>query len=325
MFDLDPIPARYDHPDCAWRPQPEPTGTQMLAGGAIGAARAAISAAGGIAFAASRPTAAWRAASNVAGGVGEFVWAGLNPAPPTPLNQPIGPHRRVATVRASLADFKEVKDTFGGTVNDVVLTLVTSALREWLHRHGVATEGLEMRALVPVSTRQRNERGQTGNKVVAMRGPLPVYIDDPVMRLKVVHEAMDDLKRSKQAVGAEVLVNVQGFTPPTVLAQASRLNFSTRFFNMIVTNVPGPQIPMYVLGREMQEVYPIAFLPANHGLAVGIMSYNGQMNFGLLADYDVVPDVADIAEGISDALAELLQLARERTGSEAEAEAEATV
>lgn len=317
MFDLDPVPAQYDHPNRPWRAQTEPTSSEMLAGSAISAAKAAAGIAGSLIGAATRPAAAWRAASDVAGGVGEFVAAGLNPAPPSPLNQPIGPHRRMATVRADLAEVKEIKNALGGTVNDVVLALVTSSIRSWLHRRGVQTEGLELRALVPVSTRAREQRGEVGNRVVAMRGPLPVYIEDPVARLRHVHEAMNHLKQSKQAVGAEVLVNAQGFAPPTILAQASRLNFSTRFFNMIVTNVPGPQIPMYVVGQKMLHVYPIAFLPRNHGLAVGIMSYNGELNFGLLADYDVVPDVADIATGISDALAELLQLAREGAGAPA--------
>jgi WS/DGAT/MGAT family acyltransferase len=311
MFDIDPVPAQYDHPNRPWRPQPEPTGSEMLAGSAISVAKAAAGIAGTLIGAAARPTAAWHAASDVVGGVSEFVAAGLNPAPPSPLNQPIGPHRRMATVRADLVDVKEIKNALGGTVNDVVLTLVTASIRQWLQRRGVQTEGLELRALVPVSTRAREQRGEVGNRVVAMRGPLPVYIEDPVARLRHVHESMNHLKHSKQAVGAEVLVNAQGFAPPTVLAQASRLNFSTRLFNMIVTNVPGPQIPMYVVGQEMRHVFPIAFLPRNHGLSIGIMSYNGQLNFGLLADYDVVPDVADIAAGISDALDELLTLARQ--------------
>ncbi|MEI2703414.1 MAG: wax ester/triacylglycerol synthase family O-acyltransferase [Baekduia sp.] len=312
MFDIDPVPANYDHPGKPWRAQPEPTSSDLLAGSAISAAKAAAGIAGNLLGAATRPSAAWSAASETAAGVGEMVAAALNPAPATPLNQPIGPHRRFAVVRADLEEVKFVKNTFGGTVNDVVLALVTSSLRHWLHRRGVQTEGLELRALVPVSTRPQDKRGQVGNAVVAMRGPVPVYIEDPVHRLRHVHEAMDHLKASKQAVGAEVLVNVQGFTPPTVLAQASRLNFSTRLFNLIVTNVPGPQVPLYVVGRQMQDVFPIAFLPRNHGLAVGIMSYNGQMNFGLLADYDVVADVDEIAFGIREALDELVGLARER-------------
>ena len=122
---------------------------------------------------------------------------------------------------------------------------------------------------------------------------------------------MDGLKESKQAVGAEVLAGVQSFAPPTILAQASRLNFSTRLFNLIVTNIPGPQFPLYVLGREMLQAFPVAFLPENHGLAIAIMSYNGQMNFGLLGDFDALPDIDQISTSIAAELQNLLSLARE--------------
>ena len=179
----------------------------------------------------------------------------------------------------------------------------------WLHGRGIRTEGLELRALVPVSIRSEDERGDLGNRIAAMRGPLPVYVEDPVRRLRVVSEQMEGLKRSKQALGAEVISRFNDFAPPTLLAQASRINFSTRLFNLIVTNVPGPQIPLYVLGREMEEVFPVAFLPQNHALAVAIMSYNGRIGFGLLADYDSMEDVDEIAEGITDSLAELEEAA----------------
>ena len=148
--------------------------------------------------------------------------------------------------------------------------------------------------------------------VAAMRGPLPVYIADPVARLLAVKEAMSHIKESKQAVGAEVLTSVQNFAPPTILAQASRLNFSTRLFNLIVTNVPGPQFPLYVYGREVLDVFPVAFLPKRHGLAVAIISYNGGINFGLLGDLDALPDIDVIADGVREQLAELTRLAEER-------------
>jgi len=174
----------------------------------------------------------------------------------------------------------------------------------------VRTEGLELRALVPVSVRAAAEAGAGGNRLAVMRGPLPVYVDDPVERLAVVRAAMDDLKESKQAVGAEVLTSVQQFAPPTVLAQASRLNFSTRLFNMLVTNIPGPQFPLYVQGARMTSVFPIAFLPKDHALAIAIMSYDGQMNFGLLGDYDAMPDLDAFGDAIETCLAELVSLAR---------------
>ena len=150
------------------------------------------------------------------------------------------------------------------------------------------TEGLELRALVPVSVRAKDQHHELGNRIVVMRGPLPVYVEDPVARLRVVRQAMDGLKDSKQAVGAEVITGLEALAPPTILAQASRLQFSTRLFNLLVTNVPGPQFPLYVLGRELEDLFPVAFLPENQSLAVAIMSYNGRMDFGLLGDYDAM-------------------------------------
>jgi hypothetical protein len=148
-----------------------------------------------------------------------------------------------------------------------------------------------------------------------MRAPLPVYVEDPVARLQVVRQAMDGLKDSKQAVGAEVLAGVQSFAPPTVLAQASRINFSTRLFNLLVTNVPGPQFPLYVLGRELQDVFPVAFLPRDHALAVAIMSYNGGMDWGLLGDYDAMYDLEEVGSFIEESIAELVDAAKARQGS----------
>jgi len=145
-----------------------------------------------------------------------------------------------------------------------------------------------------------------------MRGPLPVYIKDPVARLRFVRQAMDGLKESKQAVGAATLAAVNNLAPPTILAQASRLNFSTRLFNLIVTNIPGPQMPLYVLGRELHHLFPIAFLPRGHALAVAIMSYNGEIGYGLLGDFDALSDIEVFATGLDEALAELLDTAQGR-------------
>ena len=143
------------------------------------------------------------------------------------------------------------------------------------------------------------------------RAALPVYIDDPVQRLGKVREQMRDLKESKQALGAEVISRFNDFAPPTLLAQAARINFSTRLFNMVVTNVPGPQVPIYLLGRELQDIFPVGFLPPHQALFVAIMSYNGGMNFGLLADYDSMDDVEVIAAGIERALGDLADAADE--------------
>jgi len=311
LFDLSPDPPQIPYSGRPWQPHPEPGTAQLLAAGLLGAARAGAALAEGALEALTHPDRALARTREAAEGVGEIVWAGLNPAPETPLNVPIGPHRRFVGVTSQLDDFKTVKNAFGGTVNDVVLAVVAGALRSFLISRGQRTEGVELRALVPVSVRTEGEHERGGNRIVVMRGPLPIYISDPLNRLRFVSSAMDGLKESKQALGAEVIAGAQNFAPPTILAQASRLNFSTRLFNLIVTNVPGPQFPLYVLGREMLQAFPVAFLPENHALAIAMMSYNGQMNFGLLGDFDALPDIDSVGENIAAELATLVALARE--------------
>ena len=304
LFDLEPVPSPSPSED-SWAPEPLPSTAHLVARGMTDAAATPMKLAEQAVEAVRHPEKAAHRVAEALEGVGEVVGAFADPAPDVPLNQPIGPHRRFVMVHSELAIFKRIKNAFGGTVNDVVLAVVTGALRRWLHRRGIRTEGLELRALVPVSIRAEDERGNLGNKLAAMRGPLPVYLEDPVRRLRVVSEQMEGLKRSKQALGAEVIARFNDFAPPTLLAQASRINFSTRLFNLIVTNVPGPQFPLYVLGRQLEEVFPVAFLPENHALAVAIMSYNGRVSFGLLADYDSMEDVEVVAAGVEESLAEL--------------------
>jgi WS/DGAT/MGAT family acyltransferase len=308
LFDVTPVPNRLE-PE-AWTPHPEPSSAELVAEGVKDIVRGPFAAAGKAIGAVQRPARAIGTLRESAEGLGEVLWAGLNPAPSTPLNVPIGPHRRIASARAELTDLKLVKNVFGGTVNDVVLAVVSGGLRTWLRSRGVRTEGLELRALVPMSIRTDVDKGELGNRIAAMRGPLPVYVDDPVERLRIVSEAMAHVKDSKQALGAEVIAGLEDFAPPTLLAQASRLNFSTRLFNLIVTNVPGPQFPLYLLGRELQELVPVAFLPEDHSLAIAAISYNGCVDFGLLADYDAMPDIDFVCEAISESLGELVEAAR---------------
>jgi diacylglycerol O-acyltransferase / wax synthase len=310
LLDLSPTPQPPSTELEPWQPQPEPSPAELILAGLRGALGTTAELIARAVNAATNPSSSLGVVRDAAEGLGEIVWAGLNPAPETPLNVEIGPHRRFAVVRQQLDDYKEVKNALGGTVNDVVLTVVSGSLARWLRSRGIRTEGLEMRALVPVSVRGKDDRGSLGNQLTVMRGPLPVYIRDPVARLRFVKQAMDGLKESKQAVGAATLAAVNNLAPPTILAQASRLNFSTRLFNLIVTNIPGPQLPLYVLGRELKDLLPLAFLPEHHALAVAIMSYNGRLEYGLLADYDALPDVEMIAEGIEASLQELLQAAR---------------
>jgi len=306
LFDLEPSPPAQHQELERWQPHRQPSSAELVAAGIRGMLGVATGMAARTVSAATRPGSSLGALRDRAEGVGEIVWAALNPAPETPLNVEIGPHRRFAVVRHQLTDYKTVKNAFGGTVNDVVLTVVSGALASWLESRGIRTEGLEMRALVPVSVRTDAHRNTLGNQLTVMRGPLPVYIHEAVPRLRYVRRAMDGLKESKQAVGAATLTAVNELAPPTILDQASRLNFSTRLFNLLVTNIPGPQVPLYVLGRQLEDLFPIAFLPKNHALAVAIMSYNGGIDYGLLGDYDALPDIDVIAQGIDASLRELL-------------------
>src|SRR4051794_169988 len=309
LFDANPVPVGLTPPVRPWEPHPEPSDTQLLAKSFPNVGRVPLRIGKRFLRAAQHPRESVSHATEVAQGIGEVAWELMNPAPKVPLNTDIGPHRRYRWVHASLSDFKVVKDAFGGTVNDVVLAVAAGSLRRWLRGRGIRTQGLELRALVPVSLRTEEERGMLGNRLAVFRAPLPVYAEDPVERLRIVREEMGKVKQSKQVMGAQAIVGLNDFAPPTVLAQASRLNFSTRLFNMIVTNVPGPQFPLYVLGRELETVVPVAFLPVNHALALANFSYNGKMSFGLLGDFDAMEDIDLVQEGLVASLQELVEAA----------------
>jgi WS/DGAT/MGAT family acyltransferase len=320
LFDTTPVPEPAE-PERDWIPEPEPSTTDLAVRGIEELAATPLRLARRLEAAIENPGPAVEQVTEAAEALGEVAWNFANPAPDVPLNTEIGSHRRFVWVRSDLEELKKIKNALGGTVNDVVLAVVSGALRRWLYARGVRTEGLELRALVPVSIRAADDHGSLGNRIAAVRGPLPVYVQDPVKRLETVRESMADVKGSKQALGAEVISRFNDFAPPTLLAQASRINFSTRLFNVIVTNVPGPQIPLYVLGRELEDVFPVAFLPQNHALAVAIMSYNGGIDFGLLADYDAMEDVDLIAEGIEGSIAELSTEAERASDAAAEPDA----
>src|SRR3954466_11503800 len=315
LFDVQPVP-RPAEADDGWAPRPEPSTATMVAKTVEDVATLPARVARRAEHAIQRPRPAISRLTEAVEGLGEFGWAFANPAPTVPLNDQIGSHRRLRWVRGDLSQYKQIKNAFGGTVNDVVLAVVAGALRRWLQSRGIRTEGLELRAQIPVSIRAEDEHGQLGNKLTVMRAPIPVYIDDPVARLRTVNEAMDGIKQSKQALGAEMISRFNDFAPPTLLAQAARINFSTRLFNLVVTNVPGPQVPLYVLGRELEDIFPVGFLPPNHALFVAIMSYNGGINFGLLADFDSMDDVELITAGIERAVAELLEAAEAKAAED---------
>jgi WS/DGAT/MGAT family acyltransferase len=244
-------------------------------------------------------------AREAAQGLGEVMWAGMNPAPETPLNVEIGSHRRIYWIETELEQFKAIKNSLGGTVNDVVLAVVAGALGRYMRLHDTPTEGVELRAMVPVSVRADIERGALGNRVAAMWATLPVGLTDPVERLQKLSGQMKGVKQSGQAVGAEVLTRMSGFAPPTIMAQAARLQARQRLFNLVVTNVPGPQFPLYLLGRELEAIYPMVPLAENTALGIAILSYNGQLNFGLVADYDALADVETLADELRASIDEL--------------------
>jgi diacylglycerol O-acyltransferase len=265
--------------------------------------------------------------------VGATTLAGISsPAPPTPFNVDIGPHRRYTFVDADLARFKGIKDSLGGTLNDVVLTSVALALGRYLRREGEDTEGLVLKAMVPVSVRTKAQKGALGNQVAAMWAPLPVGVESPAECLAQVAAAMEDLKKSGQAVGAQVLTDLAGFAPPTILSQAARLQARQQFFNLVVTNVPGPQFPLFLLGRQLQRLYPVVPLAQRQALGIAVMSYDGHLGFGLLGDYDSLPKLDAIADDLKWAIGSLYRAAglstpkkRRPPASKSKAKASATI
>jgi diacylglycerol O-acyltransferase len=242
--------------------------------------------------------------------VGATTLAGINaPAPSTPFNVDIGPHRRYTFHDADLAQFKAIKDSLGGTLNDVVLAAVTLALGRYLRDHEQDTDGLVLKAMVPVSVRAKSEQGALGNRVAAMWAPLPVGVENPADCLHRISASMEELKKGGQAVGAQVLTNLAGFAPPTILSQAARLQARQPFFNLVVTNVPGPQFPLYILGRRLRVLFPVVPLAQRQGLGIAVMSYDGHLGFGLLADFDALPDVERIAKDLRWAINSLARAA----------------
>jgi diacylglycerol O-acyltransferase / wax synthase len=304
LFDLEPDPPERD-PGPSWYPRPEPSGTTLFADAIADYASAPLSAARAAAGAVAAPREATGGIARTLAGIASMAAAGLGGAPESPLNTRIGPHRRFAWVGSDLDRFKAVKNALGGTINDVVLTVVTGALRAHLERRGRNPAGQELKAMVPVSIRAEDQRGALGNQVAAIYAPLPVGLADPLERFRAVNEALGDLKSSAQAIGAERLTQLAGFAAPTILNQAARLQARQRFFNVTVTNVPGPQFPLYVLGRKLTAFYPMVPLVLNTALGIAIMSYDGKLFFGLLGDYDAMADLDEFAHDLQVAIDEL--------------------
>ena len=305
LFDTQAEPEAPTAPGKRWLAVPPPSGAHLLGRALAERISEPAEIARGVRAALRAPRRVALSAYETMVGVGALAWAGLRPAPPSIYNQPIGPHRRFNWVRVSLDDIKAIKNELGGTVNDVMLAIVAGGLGRHLARRGVDTDGLVLRTMVPVSVRAELERGALGNKVAAMMAPLPVGEADPVDTLHQISEAMKGLKESGQAVGAQRITELSGFAPPTVMSQAARLMQRQRPFNLVVTNVPGPQFPLYLMGREMTDVFPMVPLAPGQAVGVAIMSYNGKVNFGLVGDFDVMYDLDEVTEDFGVALAEL--------------------
>ena len=233
----------------------------------------------------------------------EVVSMGL--APESALNVPIGPHRRFEMLELPLAKLKAVRaKRRGTTVNDILLATVAGGLRSWLTARGRPPTA-DLRVLVPVSMRTRKERGTYGNQVSAVFCPLPLTEPDPVERLRKLHEEMMVVKKSGAAVGAHALSRLGDFAPPQLLAQAARLQAVSRMFNLVVTNVPGPQFPLYLLGKRMLHCFPQVPLAAQQALGIALLSYDGKVGVGLLGDADAARDLPDLAKAMDASLEEL--------------------
>jgi diacylglycerol O-acyltransferase / wax synthase len=304
LFDAAPDPPAPTHDPPEWLPEPEPSEVELLGEALLERATSPREIIRGARAVMRGPRRVAGELRDALAATSKLMSAGMS-APRSVFNVDIGPHRRFTWVQGDLDEFKRIKNGLGGTVNDVVLAAVTGALGRYLKARGIDTEGLELRAMVPVSVRAAEEHGALGNRVATMMAPLPVWCENPKQRMGLISESMGDLKQSGQAVGAEVLTKLTDFAPPTIAAQAARLQSRQRFFNLVVTNVPGPQFPLYLMGREMLAIVPMVPLAERQSMCVGIMSYNGQLNFGLIGDYDSMPDLESIGLDLEAAMAEL--------------------
>jgi diacylglycerol O-acyltransferase / wax synthase len=244
-------------------------------------------------------------------GITDLAFKTLRRPSETPLNKPIGPHRRCDWVLMDLDEVKAVHRALGGSVNDVVLTIVTGAVRRFLDHRRIDTKGLEFRVMTPVSVRSHQERGTLGNRVSAWTVPLPIGELDPRRRLANIRETTSRLKREKNALGAELLTRMSGWAPATLLSMGSRLAWRNLPFNLVVTNVPGPQRPIYLLGAQMLDNFGLIPLTDYLGLAITLLSYAGKLCWGFTADWDLVPDLQVFVRAVEDAFAEVRESARQ--------------
>ena len=229
-------------------------------------------------------------------------------APHTSLNVPIGSTRRFAVVNRPLSELKEIRDRLGGSINDVVLAACTTGLRLLLleRRDQLPRQGL--RAMVPMNIRQNSERLALGNRISSLFVDLPVAERVAHLRYGQIVAATERLKSSRAAAGAEAMLDLAALAPPVVHATLARSLYATRLFNVTITNVPGPRIPLYAFGAQLREVHPVVPLAAEHSVGIAIFSYNGLVTFGVIADSESTPDIDVLTHGIEEGIDELLAL-----------------
>jgi diacylglycerol O-acyltransferase len=291
---LSPAPSTTFEPASQWRPRPAPTPGELLMGEFWRRSAGALSAARMGAGVLASPFQSLRSGWERAGGILEVLGPGSVPASPTPINSPIGPHRRFDWLRMSLDDVKAVKRELGGTVNDVVLATVAGAARRFLVSRGLRTEGLDFRALVPVSLRSDERRGELGNRVANFVAGLPIEEPDPRRRYARIVDETSRRKRSRAVQGSELLEDIGDWTMTAVLSQLMRLSVRRRAYNIVVTNVPGPQLPLFLMEAPLREAYPMVPLFENQAVGIALFSYAGGLFWGINADWDAVPDLHDL-------------------------------
>jgi diacylglycerol O-acyltransferase / wax synthase len=305
MFEDDAAPATVG----VWQPRPEPNGTELALRTLT---RRTLSPSEQL----RSVRAVFRAPRSTLAQVRDVLFGmtsaarSIRPLGSSSLTGPIGPHRTWSWAQLRLSDVKSLRAVLGGTVNDVVLTVVAGGLRDLLESRGERVDDRTIRALVPVSVRRPGERGVYNNRVSAMVAELPIGIADPAERLAVVRAQMDGLKQSKQAVAGDVLTSLSGFAPPMLLALGARLAARSPSLGVQtgVTNVPGPQQPLHTLGRRLLESFPFVPVIGQVRISIAIFSYDGGLYFGVTADYDSSSDIDILTSGIERSMAELLEI-----------------
>ncbi len=297
---LGPSPEATSEPAPRWFPRPAPSGPQLLADEIRHRLHTPMAFLDRARDALRDPLASIESARKTAAAIAETVVAGLRPASRTPLNPAhIGPHRRFDWIAFDLNDVTEINNRLGGTVNDVVLATVAGAIGTYLQHRRVRVQGLDFRAMVPVNVRPLSDRGKLGNRLAVLLAELPIAEPDPRRRLQRVIETMGRMKQSGQVRGSELLEELSDWTTPAILDQTIRMAARVRAFNLVVTNVPGPRIPLYLCGAPLLEPYPVVPLYSNQALAIALFSYHGGLYWGFNSDWDRVPDLHDFVDALA--------------------------